>query len=81
MSKAFSSVTQLTLTGGRTVKVWRAETGLLKEYEHKDVIGHAIMSSALPMNKLAETIFTNLKNVTAVEVIDGTGNGVRIEKQ
>jgi hypothetical protein len=80
MSKTISSVTRLSLTGGRTVTVWRLETGLLKEYEYNDVVGHAIMSTGLPIHKLADTIFTNLKNIRAVEVIDGNGQGVRIEK-
>ena len=73
------SVSRFNLSGMRRVTVHRAETGVLKEYDHKDISGAAIMGSELPMNKLAEKLFA-LPKVVMVEVIDRGGVGIRLEK-
>jgi hypothetical protein len=74
------SVTCLSLSGGRKVTVWRKETGVLKEYEHGDVIGTVVMQSTLTPSKLADHVLKNLPRAVECEVIEGNGNGVRMKK-
>lgn len=80
MPTEITSVTSVTLTGNRRVTVWRKETGVLKEYEHGDVIGTIVMQTALTPAKLADYILTNLPRTVAVEVMDSSGNGVSMKK-
>ena len=75
------SVTKVALTRSRTVTVWRKETGLLKEYEHKDIIGSVIMQTGLTPAKLAEHLINNVPRVVMAEVLESDGTGVRVEKQ
>lgn len=81
MPLAVYSVTKISLTRSRTVTVWRKETGVLKEYEHKDVIGTVIMQTGLTPAKLAEHLVTNVPRVVKAEVLDSDGTGVLIEKE
>lgn len=80
MPTEITSVTSVTLSGNRRVTVWRKETGVLKEYEHGDVIGTIVMQTALTPAKLAEYILNNLPRTVAVEVMDSGGNGVSMKK-
>lgn len=80
MPNEITSVTEVSLSKGRRVKVWRKETGVLKEYEHGDVVGTIVMQSSLTHSKFAEYILNNLPRTVAVEVIDSGGNGVSIKK-
>ena len=74
------SVTSISLTRSRKVTVWRTETGVLKEYEHGDVIGSIVMQTGLTPAKLAEYIIKNLPRAVECEVIDTDGTGVRMKK-
>lgn len=74
-----SSIATMTLSGGRRVTVWRSETGFQKDYDTGDLFGSAVMNSTLPAAKLAEQLM-KLDKVVAVEVIDGSGHGVRAQK-
>lgn len=80
MPTEITSVTSVTLTGNRRVTVWRKETGVLKEYEHGDVIGTIVMQTALTPSKMADYILNNLPRTVAVEVMDSSGNGVSMKK-
>ena len=80
MPTEITSVTKVSLSGNRKVTVWRKETGVLKEYDHKDVIGTVVMQTAVSNAKLAEFILNNLPRTVAVEVMESSGNGVRMEK-
>lgn len=80
MPTEITSVTSVTLTRNRRVTVWRKETGVLKEYEHGDVIGTIVMQTALTPAKLAEYILNNLPRTVAVEVMESGGNGVSMKK-
>lgn len=80
MPTEITSVTSVSLTRNRRVTVWRKETGVLKEYEHGDVIGTIVMQTALTPAKLAEYILNNLPRTVAVEVMESGGNGVSMKK-
>ena len=80
MPTEITSVTKVSLSGNRKVTVWRKETGVLKEYDHKDVIGTVVMQTAVSNAKLAEFILNNLPRTVAVEVMESSGKGVRMEK-
>ena len=80
MPTEITSVTAVSLSGNRKVTVWRKETGVLKEYDHKDVIGTVVMQTAVSNAKLAEFILNNLPRTVAVEVMESSGKGVRMEK-
>ncbi len=80
MPTEITSVTAVSLSGNRKVTVWRKETGVLKEYDHKDVIGTVVMQTAVSNAKLAEFILNNLPRTVAVEVMESSGMGVRMEK-
>jgi len=80
MPTEITSVTEVALSKGRRVKVWRKETGVLKEYDHGDVVGTIVMQSTLTHAKLAEHIINNLPRTVAVEVIDSGGIGVHMKK-
>ena len=80
MPTEITSVTSVTLTRNRRVTVWRKETGVLKEYEHADVIGTIVMQTGLTSAKLAEYILSNLPRAVAVEIMDSSGNGVSMKK-
>ena len=80
MPTEITSVTAVSLSGNRKVTVWRKETGVLKEYDHNDVIGTVVMQTAVSNAKLAEFILNNLPRTVAVEVMESSGMGVRMEK-
>ena len=80
MPNEITSVTAVSLSGNRKVTVWRKETGVLKEYDHNDVIGTVVMQTAVTKAKLAEFILNNLPRTVAVEVMESSGMGVRMEK-
>ena len=80
MPTEITSVTAVSLSGNRKVTVWRKETGVLKEYDHNDVIGTVVMQTAVTNAKLAEFILNNLPRTVAVEVMESSGKGVRMEK-
>ena len=80
MPTEITSVTAVSLSGNRKVTVWRKETGVLKEYDHNDVIGTVVMQTAVSNAKLAEFILNNLPRTVAVEVMESSGKGVRMEK-
>ena len=80
MPTEITSVTKVSLSGNRKVTVWRKETGVLKEYDHKDVIGTVVIQTAVSNAKLAEFILNNLPRTVAVEVMESSGNGVRMDK-
>ena len=80
MPNEITSVTAVSLSGNRKVTVWRKETGVLKEYDHNDVIGTVVMQTAVTNAKLAEFILNNLPRTVAVEVMESSGKGVRMEK-
>lgn len=80
MPNEITSVTAVSLSGNRKVTVWRKETGVLKEYDHNDVIGTVVMQTAVSNAKLAEFILNNLPRTVAVEVMESSGMGVRMEK-
>jgi hypothetical protein len=80
MPNEITSVTAVSLSGNRKVTVWRKETGVLKEYDHNDVIGTVVMQTAVSNAKLAEFILNNLPRTVAVEVMESSGKGVRMEK-
>ena len=80
MPTEITSVTKVSLSGNRKVTVWRKETGVLKEYDHNDVIGTVVMQTAVTNAKLAEFILNNLPRTVAVEVMESSGKGVRMEK-
>ena len=80
MPTEITSVTAVSLSGNRKVTVWRKETGVLKEYDHNDVIGTVVMQTAVTNAKLAEFILNNLPRTVAVEVMESSGMGVRMEK-
>lgn len=80
MPTEITSVTAVSLSGNRKVTVWRKETGVLKEYDHNDVIGTVVMQTAVTNAKLAEFIINNLPRTVAVEVMESSGKGVRMEK-
>ena len=77
MARQIESIVVMHLTKSRVVRVWRRETGLLKEYDNRDIKGVCIMNSEMPANKLAEMI-SGLSRVVDVEVVDIGGDGVRI---
>lgn len=72
------SVVRLSLTGSRTVTVYRSETDLKKEYDNNDLHGRIIMLSNSPMKDMAKALL-DMKGVSAVEVVQA-GNGIRLEK-
>ena len=80
MPTEITSVTAVSLSGNRKVTVGRKETGVLKEYDHNDVIGTVVMQTAVTNAKLAEFILHNLPRTVAVEVMESSGKGVRMEK-
>ena len=80
MPNEITSVTAVSLSGNRKVTVWRKETGVLKESDHNDVIGTVVMQTAVTNAKLAEFILNNLPRTVAVEVMESSGKGVRMEK-
>ena len=80
MPNEITSVTAVSLSGNRKVTVWRKETGVLKEYDHKEVIGTVVMQTSNTSSKLAEFILNNLPRTVAVEVMESSGKGVRMEK-
>ncbi len=80
MPTEITSVTAVSLSRNRKVTVWRKETGVLKEYDHNDVIGTVVMQTAVTNAKLAEFILNNLPRTVAVEVMESSGKGVRMEK-
>lgn len=73
------SIFTCTLTGGRTVKVWRSETGIRKEYDTHSISGRIVMLTGCRMHDLAKQIM-ELPGVHAVEVVDGTGSGILLQK-
>ena len=80
MPNEITSVTAVSLSGNRKVTVWRKETGVLKEYDHNDVIGTVVMQTSSTSAKVAEFILNNLPRTVAVEVMESSGKGVRMEK-
>jgi hypothetical protein len=80
MPNEITSVTTVSLSGNRKVTVWRKETGVLKEYDHKEVIGTVVMQTSSTSAKVAEFILNNLPRTVAVEVMESSGMGVRMKK-
>jgi hypothetical protein len=75
MGQIIESMTRVSLSGGRVVRVWREETKLKSVYENNDVTLAIISNSQLPQDKLAEHV-CKLDRVNAVEVVDYKGDGV-----
>jgi acetolactate synthase regulatory subunit len=75
----YKSFATVTLTRGRTVRVWRTEVKLEKEYDNRDVTGAIIMDSQADWKTLAEKLM-KLQRVVKVEIVENDGHGVCIEK-
>lgn len=73
------SMAVIPLSGNRRVTIWRSEPTLKKHYDNGDIFGCTIMNSQIPASQLADQLM-KLERVSAVEVLDGNGHGVRLQK-
>ena len=73
------SITRIPLSKGRVVTVKRSETARANEYDTRDISGAVVVDSQAPWKVLSDKLLS-LKGVVAVEIVEGDGRGICVEK-